>query len=63
MKPKQTEAEGDGMHGRKPLTQIIFCSSGGFLLLQSQGSVKAISAQTVCLRQELNALLEDIKCS
>lgn len=24
------------MHGRKPFTQIIFCSSGAFLLLQSQ---------------------------
>lgn len=63
MKPKQREAEGDGMHGRKPLTQIIFCWSGAFLLLPSQDFVKAISAQTACLRQELNTVLEDIKCS
>lgn len=48
MEQRQREAEGDGMHGRKPLTQITVCLSGAFLPLPSQGCVKAISAQTVC---------------
>lgn len=59
MKPKQSEAEGDGTHGRKPLTQIIFCLSSAFLLLQAQDFVQAITA---CLRPEMNTVLEDVKC-
>lgn len=49
MTQKQREAGEDGMRGRKPLTQITFCLSRAFLPLPSQGSVTAITAQTVCL--------------